>query len=987
MQPGMRMVLATTFWLAVLVAGTVGHHPAGRLIFDQYSSPFDPHQYGVYRRAGGQADWKDQDPVEKNHPFDPSINPPRSITNTGHDFTEEQIHHGSKHPSIPDHLDSPEKTASNPDRSRDLPNSELPADDKLVAKKGNGAKSTENLSRLFEESFVADDTFQDQGPGSLEIYKLDLLRERPLLHGHQVTMFPGSKGKSKVPKKTSHAAWKTPVKTLDTYRPPPGLPMLLHKQSNSFDEPSTEVPPSADLFGVGGVPELQVGCEGLEAAHYKERRSIDGGWGKDKARDPWMLDVTPITLDLDYEGGAAGEEEEEEEEMDELLKLKRLETTTKGVKRNRGDMDAKLHSEFHSEKGAEKLPVRGDLGSSRGNGSGPYRRVEGGGVDTFEDGSSTSSGRGGSSRRILWTVEGGYREEGGRQGDRGKRALWGFGENEGVVSSDELQTENQRRRMYQEERRRKEEEEGRRRANSEIERIRGEYERRLDERQREEEERQRRLQESNRWQLEAEHRRRLKEEEERRREALEASRGRSRAVASREEEEARRRGRKEEEEEMDRRRLEERRREWLLKQRRIKEEEEEEVRRRGMSNLTYPRNVTAERERQRKLDEYVERNRPIEFPPRHHHHHYHHHYQQRRPDDPSMIDRRRKEEERKLLEYQLRRNQQVSRANDSYERNLAEQRRRMEEVRRIYNPGNLGRRNHGPSAPTNIDPRSHGEEARRREEAARRMEKEEEEERRAREERMREAERREEEVRRRMSRWYEEERRRREQARLEAERMAKVQREEEARRSAAGGRTSGYEDRRRFDDHRRRQDTGLIPAYLVLNKSRRPVVERARQRQEEVERRRQEEVRRAKEAREREERDRIMKEQWRRQEEARLNALPVSARIIVQPQKPKVIPRIGEFDFPGANPYQGGVQFPNFPAPPTRRPPVQSPPPCVWAVIQCCPSNQRLVTCFESLGCPGVNWDSNPCRDSVSQAARAQVEKFYRETEDEDDRY
>lgn len=89
----------------------------------------------------------------------------------------------------------------------------------------------------------------------------------------------------------------------------------------------------------------------------------------------------------------------------------------------------------------------------------------------------------------------------------------------------------------------------------------------------------------------------------------------------------------------------------------------------------------------------------------------------------------------------------------------------------------------------------------------------------------------------------------------------------------------------------------------------------------------------------------------------------------------------------GANPFQGGVRFPNFPAPPTRRPPVQSPPPCVWAVIQCCPSNQRLVKCFESLGCPGVNWDSNPCRDNVSEAARAQVEKFYRETEDEEERY
>lgn len=209
-----------------------------------------------------------------------------------------------------------------------------------------------------------------------------------------------------------------------------------------------------------------------------------------------------------------------------------------------------------------------------------------------------------------------------------------------------------------------------------------------------------------------------------------------------------------------------------------------------------------------------------------------------------------------------------------------------------------------------------------------------------------------------------------------------MQREEEARRAAGG-----YGRRGLVDDHRRRQD--LVPANLVLNETRRRpvVVERARQRQEEVERRRQEE-RRAKEAREREERDRVMKEQWRRQEEARLNALPVSARIIVQPQKPRLVSRIGgiDIDFLGANPFQGGVRFPNFPAPPTRRP-VQSPPPCVWAVIQCCPSNQRLVTCFESLGCPGVNWDSNPCRDSVSQAARAQVEKFYRETEDEEERY
>lgn len=715
---------------------------------------------------------------------------PISRYNTISDFTEALLHHGAKYLST-----DPASRDFSPSSPEDKQPRDPPVDDELVSKKGR-AKSREDLSR-FEESFVADDTFQDQGPGSLEIYKLDLLRERPLLHGHQVTMFPS--GKSKVPKKTSHAAWK-PAKTAEYGgRPPPGLPMLLRKQSNSFDEPSTEVPPSADLFGVGGVPELQVGCEGLEAAHYKERRSIDGVRGpRDKARDPW-LDVTPITLDLDYEGGG----EEEEEEMDELLKLKRLETTTNGVKRNRGDMDAKLHSEFHSDKGAEKLPVRGDLGSSRNNGS------------------SASSAR--PSRRLLWAAEGGAAHggegEGRRRGERGKRALWGFGENEGVAGSDELQTENQRRRMYQE-RRREQEEEGRRRAESEIERIRGEYERRLDERQREEEERQRRLQQSNRWQVEAEQRRRLEEEEERRREVLE---GRSREEEERRQREEEARRRKEQEEEMDRRRFKERRREWLLKQRRLEEEEEE-------------RNVTAEREWLRKL----ERNRPIEFAPlpSSPHHHRHHQQQQqqqeqRRPD-PSMMDGRK--EERKLLEY-VRRNQpvQVSRANDSYERNLAEQRTQYA----IYNSRN-GRRNHGPSAPTNIDPSSYAEESRRRE-AARRIEEEEEKKRREREERMREAERREEEVRRRLSRLYEEERRRKEAARLEAERMAKVQREEEERRSRAGGRTREYEDRRRFD-HRRRQD--LIPANLVLNQSRRPVVERARQRQEEVERRRQEEERR-----------------------------------------------------------------------------------------------------------------------------------------------
>ena len=66
-----------------------------------------------------------------------------------------------------------------------------------------------------------------------------------------------------------------------------------------------------------------------------------------------------------------------------------------------------------------------------------------------------------------------------------------------------------------------------------------------------------------------------------------------------------------------------------------------------------------------------------------------------------------------------------------------------------------------------------------------------------------------------------------------------------------------------------------------------------------------------------------------------------------------------------------------FPAPITRKPPVKGPRPCIWAVLNCCPATARVVSCFESLGCPGVNWDSNPCNRDVTHAARIEVDKFY----------
>jgi len=88
--------------------------------------------------------------------------------------------------------------------------------------------------------------------------------------------------------------------------------------------------------------------------------------------------------------------------------------------------------------------------------------------------------------------------------------------------------------------------------------------------------------------------------------------------------------------------------------------------------------------------------------------------------------------------------------------------------------------------------------------------------------------------------------------------------------------------------------------------------------------------------------------------------------------------------FQGINPSRQGVPSQTFPAPPTSRPPVKGPGPCVWAVVQCCSNNNnRLVNCFESMGCPGINWDPNPCSGAIAQAARKEVMKFYEHAENQ----
>ncbi|XP_018342581.1 PREDICTED: trichohyalin-like isoform X1 [Trachymyrmex septentrionalis] len=1185
MQPRVTVVLATV-WLTVAVL--VGEAVTLRLSHDQYS-PVSPRRHARVQRDRTGV-WKDHDPVE-DQPLDLWIGSRRSIS------TEESgaLSHDAKYTERDFQLEGLLKDIVSSKRmypfsgwQRRLPNiagAEFAAD-----KVDYGYEMPETLSReakvspsdLLDDPFVADDTFQDQGPGSMEIYKLDLSKEKTLLTATTPSTNLLSRNKSKAPKKTGHLNSKTKTTEIKSIT-------SNHKQSNFFEEQRTETPLiNKDAFDVGGVPELQVGCEGLEASllSHKTKRSIDTP-DKEKGEVPApsvLLNVSPVSLDLD---DVLSYDEEEYEEMDELLKLKRLETTTKRNKPNRGDMDAShLNSDHLDEfRRLEKLPERGDLGGSIPINSSElitrqktkrsltdlkiknYEEVKPKRETILLDGDNGASRNHG--RQLLWLAEANTKgfADGRSERKRTRRSIdWGFGEDEGVVSSDELQTVNERRRQHemryhQDTSRRRDQHHG---LNTDIDSVRQEYEKLLEQKRREEEylrqmqqastnqtlpnrreeeekkkrdelrrrqyeeyrermdittrrtdnedmrrqmeerqkqeaaqmqetirrneeelrrreEEERRLQKEeikrrpqSKWQEENlkkpgsktfikddERKRRLYDEEMKRREEelrkrleeeqtrrQEQYRSQQEAQRKREEEARRRQDSMRNLSENDKRRLEDRRREWLEKKR---QEDENERRRQQPSNLmhaehsvSHPNDIRQhdrdekkrqqeERQREQKLREYITRNRPINV----------NHADQRskeekrryRPEehqDPRMNvsrndeeyhrrleeQRKRQEEERKLQDY-IRRNQPVnvpSRDNQSTTaaRNWFEERRLIEEARRRDRYPDPGvRRGHGPSAPTYIDPRSSPEEVRRtQQETARRLEEErrqryeaeerrkelarrqweEEEERRLRQQRMREeAARREDEARREQSRRYKENRQQSllEIARMRAEKERRRQEMLKQRSRNEIGRTKQpetrpiyHQDPRLLAEHRRRQDSRPNPSNLMrAEEARRATAERERQRLE-AERRQQEESRMR-------EHRRKETDQWRRQELARLNSLPVSARIIVRPGgssptspvSPPVISRGGfnnEIDFTGINPHREGVQVAQFPVPPTPRPPAQSPTPCVWAVVHCCSSNNnRLVKCFESLGCPGINWDPNPCRGSVADAARAEVLKFY----------
>ncbi|XP_015603856.1 zinc finger CCCH domain-containing protein 13 isoform X2 [Cephus cinctus] len=793
------------------------------------------------------------------------------------------------------------------------------------------AEENERTLSAEEDDFVGDDNFQDQGPGSVEVYKLDLARDKPLL-SPPIPKMPFFRSKSKTPKKASfnETSWK-----------PKNIP------ESKILNPKIFVEPPYEQFGIGGVPELQVGCEGLEAS-YRSKRSSERKEGRIRDENEMnpMSPVTALDLDLNYDSY------EDEGYEDELVKIKMAESSTNSPsnKKNRGDIEPGLADLGGRRPRPENLPNRGDLGPVSGAFLESINAIDSKGTNAAQSQGAARtenpynapvsrqqglspvegpSGYSGGSRKLL-SVESDD-EKDLLEEDYPKRVerevLWGFDEDEGAITSKELEI---RKRKKKENEFRKREHESRMeetalrhrenrtdhgparekkrlQTTGEVSNSRQTYDRAL--------ERQRRRHRD---------KAREREDQERRR----ASDRLSEEKRRREEEDARMEARRKWQEE--KRGDEETRaqREGTTERGRVEEEErrrqEAESRKEGPSNLVRSASRESEERRERKLREYVRKNTPMIVDAR----------RQKEKD-------RQEAEEQRLQEY-IRRMQPVDVSGRDSSRLAQEyqERKRIADAR-TYQPNypTNGRRSHGPSAPTNVPSRASSNQVQRRQEA-RRLEEE-----RRRIERQRFLEenesrmaRRREEARRR----YEEDRKRLEAARAQEERR----RQEGISERTVQGRGRGREP-------------SEAPANSILTRGR-SAQELGRRRLEDYE--------------------------SRVKEEIRMNSLPVRARVIIRPSTEAASnsPRISSrnnfengIDFQGINPNRQGLEAARFPVPATIRPPVKSPSPCVWAILQCCPSNNRLTSCFESMGCPGVNWDPNPCRGSIIQDAHSEIMKFY----------
>ena len=538
---------------------------------------------------------------------------------------------------------------------------------KFTEQARSGIDETEVSSASQEDSFVVDDTFQDQGPGSVEVYKLDLRRGNSLLvsDASKQDIASNSPVKNKIPKKalSEEIQWKLkpiePSKKLlpSIFREP----SILRQDKTPARESSRHINGNRknEAFAIGGVPELQVGCEGLEALERQKRsygphdensKEDTDDWKRLKdpvyreSKDPDNLDVTPVFIDFDDELPSG----ELYEEMDELLKLKNFESTSpQPSPKRRADIDPALDNhKLEDPVRVEKFPDRGDLG--------PIRRVRSINLKNSQSSrkdkprfqretkTSVSSPDSGvdirdtslpiiekpsknSGRRLLWASE----ERENRENEaRAESDLWGFGEDDGMISDYEDSEDDEvdklrdlemekRRREYE---RRKQEELARRSKGAggrelsrndvdpEAVRNRQEHERQLErERQRlvEERRRQEELRRREEDQRKVEETRRQREEESRRKLEEERRRNRDPSQSRRYDDEERRKEWSKRREEEEKRRILENERNRQLSPSETPIDSSHRFDNRTTNSQEM--NETLER----KLQEYMQRNHPI----------------------------------------------------------------------------------------------------------------------------------------------------------------------------------------------------------------------------------------------------------------------------------------------------------------------------------------------------------------------------------------
>lgn len=301
------MTVMTTIWLLVYacVVGAASIHPT----YAQYSPLTLQNRHGVYERVKDQLNKRDQS-LPRNFPF---------------------IDHKEPYDSNQLRSDSLlHRAETNADDNPSPLFEERQLDDFFfdnvgfadVKKDGSDAEEFEAASReLFhppklDNPFVSDDTFYDQASDSESVHELNAFLEKHPLDS-----------------------------AMEARRPSEGENTEM--RTREYNDNSTDILQDVDPFSIGGVPELQVGCEGLEASdpNVKQKRSIETiDRGVEKAEEVSQM---PLDLSYDVHSGERGEKAQREE----------LEATVNGVERNGGD--------FNEDNGRpDELPVREDSNNS-----------------------------------------------------------------------------------------------------------------------------------------------------------------------------------------------------------------------------------------------------------------------------------------------------------------------------------------------------------------------------------------------------------------------------------------------------------------------------------------------------------------------------------------------------------------------------------------------------------------------------------------------